>query len=369
MYQNTLEHEPEKTILAALHLPDETEEEFNYSIEELEQLVATAGGIVCACFVQNKESPDPATFIGQGKVEEIFNYLQDNPEVSTVVFDNDLNPRQVRNLSKFLNVKILDRTEVILDIFAARAQTKEAQLEIELAQLEYLMPRLTRMWTHLERQAGGMGTRGPGETQLETDKRLINNRAAALRKKIKEVEKHRELLRCGRKRKGNKVVSIVGYTNAGKSTLLKKLSGKDIYVEDKLFATLDPVIRKVYLPQIKQEVLFSDTVGFIKKLPHHLVNSFKSTLEEVVCADLILHVVDISATDYERQIEAVYDVLGELDVLEKKIITVFNKIDLAPDADVDLLEDIYAPFVIISAVDGRGLETLQELIVKNLVGD
>lgn len=369
MYPNSLGDEPEKTILVAVHLSEETEEEFNYSIEELERLVATAGGIVCACIVQKRESPDPATFIGQGKLEEIRNYLQENPEITVVVFDNDLNPRQARNLDNFLNMKTLDRTEVILDIFAARAQTKESQLEIELAQLEYLMPRLTKMWTHLERQqAGGMGTRGPGETQLETDKRLIRNRAAALRKKIKEVEKHRELLRCGRKRKGNKIVSIVGYTNAGKSTLLRKLSGKDIYVEDKLFATLDPLIRKVYLPEIKQEVLFSDTVGFIKKLPHHLVTSFKSTLEEVVGADLILHVVDISAPDYERQIEAVYDVLDELDVLEKKIITVFNKIDIASDIDISLLEDIYAPFVVVSAIDGQGIDQLLALIVKNLVG-
>ncbi len=354
--------EQEQVIIAAAQFPWENRQELEYSLTELERLVATAGGTVLQSFIQKRERPEAATYLGLGKLAEIKKFIALEPKIQTIVFDNDLNPRQIKNLTEYFERKVIDRTELILDIFAARAQTREAQLEVELAQLEYLLPRLTHLWTNLSRLGGGIGTRGPGETQLELDRRRLKSRMTMLRRRIREVGQHRDVLRRSRQKKGKKVVSLIGYTNSGKSTLLQALSKKNIYSEDKLFATLDPVIRVVYLPTIKQEVLFSDTVGFIKKLPHHLVNSFKSTLEEVVYADLIIHVVDVSAADFERQIEAVYTVLHDLQAANKKIITVFNKVDLITPEKIPTLLEIYQPAVAISALQKNGLEELLKLV-------
>ncbi len=356
----------EKVILTALQLPTETAEELEYSLSELERLVHTAGGHVYNCFVQKKAVPIPATYIGNGKLAEIRAYLTDHPEIETIIFDNELNPRQAANIAEKLNIKVLDRTELILDIFAARAQTRESKLEVELAQIEYLMPRLTHRLPQLSRLGGGIGTRGPGETQLEMDRRKLRRRAGLLRKSIEEVRKHRELMRSSRRRRGKKVVVLVGYTNAGKSTILKKLSKKDVYTEDKLFATLDPLVRSVYLPELAIEVLFSDTVGFIRKLPHHLVDSFKSTLEEVAQADLLIHVVDLLAPNYEAQIEAVYTVLHDLEASAKPLITLFNKIDLAKPLQAEHLQEIYAPALFVSALTGQGLAELLSLVAESL---
>jgi len=362
------EQKYEKVILVGVQLADESDNEFEESLKELDQLVYTAGGVVHHCFTQKREVPDVKTYMGKGKIEEISQYLQTN-EIDLIVFDGELKPKQEQNIMTALNVRVIDRVGIILDIFASRAQTREARIEVECAQLEYLYPRLTHLWQHLERQEGNIGTRGPGETQLETDKRLVQSKIHQLKREIKAVVKHRAVLRSGRKRRGNKVVSIVGYTNAGKSTLLEALSKKDIYTEDKLFATLDPVIRKVYLSALGQEVLFSDTVGFIRKLPHSLVDSFKSTLEEVVHADLILHVSDSSNSDLDRQIEAVYDVLEELNCLDKQIITVLNKTDLLEDKEcIDLLIDKYQPAIAVSAKEKNGLEDLMNMVSEVLSG-
>lgn len=352
--------------MAALQLPDETAEELEYSLAELERLVHTAGGHVHNCIVQKRETPVPATYLGQGKITEIKEYLSEHPEIKTIVFDNELNPRQAANLAEQLEIKVIDRTELILDIFAARAQTRESKLEVELAQIEYLMPRLTHRMPELSRLGGGIGTRGPGETQLEMDRRKLRGRAGLLRKEIKDVMKHRELMRAGRKRRGKKIVALVGYTNAGKSTILKRLSKKEVYTADQLFATLDPLVRAVYLPELQQEVLFSDTVGFIRKLPHHLVNSFKSTLEEVVTADLLIHVVDLTAPNFEEQMEAVFGVLHDLRAVDQQIITVFNKIDVARPANLPELMEIYKPALLVSAKEGLGISQFLSLVAQHL---
>jgi len=351
----------ERVLIAGLRLNSESMENFENSIDEMIGLIRTAGAEVVDTIYQNRDNIDPTFYIGKGKIEEIKEYISQFPEITTVAFDNELNPRQVRNLTQFLNVKIIDRTEIILSIFATRARTNEAQLEVELAQLNYLLPRLTRMWSHLHRQAGGIGSRGPGESQLEVDRRIVRNKIALLNKKLKKVESHRDLIRQQRIRKNEPVVAIVGYTNAGKSTLLKSLSHKEIYIANKLFATLDPVMRRVYLPQISREVLFTDTVGFIRKLPHTLVESFKSTLEEIIYADVIVHVIDASSEHYPEDIKAVETVLKEINADMSKIIEAYNKIDLVDPQKITEFKNK----ITISALEGDN-DQLLEAVTKRL---
>jgi GTP-binding protein HflX len=297
-------------------------------LDELAQLVDTAGADVVARVSQQVVSPNPATLIGEGKVEELKATVVDTG-ATLIVLDEELTPVQGANLERELKVRVMDRAEVILDIFATRARSREARLQVELAQLEYLLPRLTRMWTHLSRIRGGIGLRGPGETQLETDRRIIRRRIQALKPKLKDVERHRENVRAGREPMLS--VALVGYTNAGKSSVLRALSGEhDILVENRLFATLDTLTREVELGEgIRARV--SDTVGFIRKLPHHLVASFRATLEEARAADALLHVVDASHPEWEEQMWVVEGVLGELDLSDRPLIAIFNKIDLLPD--------------------------------------
>ena len=297
-------------------------------LDELARLVDTAGAEVVARASQHVVSPNPATLIGEGKVEELKAMAADLG-ITLVVFDEELTPVQGANLERELKVRVMDRAEVILDIFATRARSHEARLQVELAQLEYLLPRLTRMWTHLSRTRGGIGLRGPGETQLETDRRSIRRKIQALKAKLKDVERHREKLRSGREPMLG--VALVGYTNAGKSSILRGLSGEhEIVVEDRLFATLDTLTREVDLGEgIRARV--TDTVGFIRKLPHHLVASFRATLEEARAAAALLHIVDASHPDWEEHMRVVEGVLGELDLADRPVVVVFNKIDLIPD--------------------------------------
>jgi GTPase len=297
-------------------------------LDELAQLVDTAGADVVARVSQQVVSPNPATLIGEGKVEELKETIVD-AGASLIVVDEELTPVQGANLERELEVRVMDRAEVILDIFATRARSHEAKLQVELAQLEYLLPRLTRMWTHLSRIRGGIGLRGPGETQLETDRRIIRRKIQGLKIKLKDVERHRENVRAGRDPMLS--VALVGYTNAGKSSILRGLSGEhDILVENRLFATLDTLTREVELGEgVRARV--SDTVGFIRKLPHHLVASFRATLEEARAADVLLHVVDASHPEWEEQMRVVEGVLGELDLSDRPLVVVFNKIDLLPD--------------------------------------
>lgn len=338
------------------------------SLRELSQLARTAGLEVVGETWQRVDRYHPATLIGSGKVEEL-QELRRDVDCSVILFDDELSPSQLRNLEKALggDAKILDRTALILDIFAQHARTREGQLQVELAQYEYRLPRLTRAWTHLARQAGGgaarggaagVGLRGPGETQLEVDRREIGRRIARIREDLEQVRKHRALHRQQRRQQAIPVVAIVGYTNAGKSTLLNALSGSDVLVEDKLFATLDPTTRRVTLPS-GREVLFSDTVGFIQKLPTQLVAAFRATLEEINEADLILHVVDVTHPNAAQQAEAVLDTLRELGVVDRPIITALNKIDRMPDLPV--LSSWLSEFpnsLAISAAQGLGLDAL-----------
>jgi GTP-binding protein HflX len=297
-------------------------------LEELTRLVDTAGAEVVGRISQHIASPNPATMIGEGKVEEVAAEVAAS-DASLVIFDEELTPVQGANLERELKVRVMDRAEVILDIFSTRARSHEAKLQVELAQLEYLLPRLTRMWTHLSRIRGGIGLRGPGETQLETDRRSIRQKIQGLKAKLKDVEKHRENLRAGRDPMLS--VALVGYTNAGKSSILRGLSGQhEIVVEDRLFATLDTLTREVDLGE-GQRARVTDTVGFIRKLPHHLVASFRATLEEVRGADLLLHVVDASHPDWEGQMRVVERVLAELDLADRPVMPVFNKMDAVPD--------------------------------------
>lgn len=297
-------------------------------MEELTRLVDTAGAEVVGRISQHIASPNPATLIGEGKVEEVANEVASS-DASLVIFDEELSPVQGANLERELNVRVMDRAEVILDIFSTRARSHEAKLQVELAQLEYLLPRLTRMWTHLSRIRGGIGLRGPGETQLETDRRIIRRRIQGLKGKLKDVERHRENLRASRDPLLS--VALVGYTNAGKSSILRGLSGQhEIVVEDRLFATLDTLTREVDLGE-GQRARVTDTVGFIRKLPHHLVASFRATLEEVRGADLLLHVVDASHPDWEGQMHVVDRVLAELDLADRPLLPVFNKMDAVVD--------------------------------------
>ena len=312
----------EKVVLIGIITKEQDESKSKEYLDELEFLTYTAGGEVIKRFTQKMERPDPRTFIGSGKMEDVRQFIQDH-EVGTAIFDDELSAAQERNISKILNVKVLDRTNLILDIFAQRAQTSYARTQVELAQCEYLLPRLRGMWTHLERQKGGIGMRGPGETEIETDRRIVRDKIALLKERIKTIDKQMAVQRGNR---GKMVrVALVGYTNVGKSTLMNVISKSEVFAENKLFATLDTTVRKVVIQNLP--FLLSDTVGFIRKLPTQLVESFKSTLDEVREADLLLHVVDISHPNFEEHIESVNKILGEIDSSDKPTIMVFNKID------------------------------------------
>jgi GTP-binding protein HflX len=336
-------------------------------LEELARLTDTAGGQVVATLSQRITRPDPRFYLGAGKARELADLVQQR-EADLVLFDEELSPAQGKNLEDLLGVRVMDRSELILDIFATRARSKEARMQVELAQLEYLLPRLRRMWSHLSRIRGGIGLRGPGETQLETDRRLIGTRIADLRAKLQDVARARAEQR--RSRAGSFRAALVGYTNAGKSSLLRALSGADLFVEDRLFATLDSATRAVDLGS-GHEALLTDTVGFIRKLPHHLVASFRSTLEEAREADVLLHVIDASHSDWEDQREVVNDVLAELDLLGRDRILVFNKIDRVTHAEEDGLRARIrslepTPAVFVSAHDPATLGALRETLKARL---
>lgn len=312
----------EKAVLVGLITPQQDEERAKEYLEELDFLAHTAGAKSVKHFTQKLPFANPTTFVGKGKLEEIKTYI-DEHEIKIVIFDDELGPSQLRNLEKYLECKILDRSNLILDIFASRARTAHARTQVELAQYQYLLPRLTRMWTHLERQKGGIGMRGPGETQIETDRRIIQSKIALLKEKLIKIDKQKAIQRGNR---GALVrVALVGYTNVGKSTIMNRLSKSDVFAENKLFATLDTTVRKVVIGNLP--FLLSDTVGFIRKLPHQLVESFKSTLDEVREADILLHVVDISHPNFEEQIEIVNSTLAEIDATDKPTVLVFNKVD------------------------------------------
>ena len=322
----TNEIKKENAVLAGLITPDQNEERVNEYLDELAFLAETAGLIPIKRFVQRLDIPNTVTFVGSGKLQEIENYVKEEEnEVGVVIFDDELSARQLRNIEKELSIRIMDRTSLILDIFAMRAQTAHAKAQVELAQYQYLLPRLTRMWTHLERQRGGGGTimRGPGETQLETDRRIILDKIARLKQELKDIDKQKTVQR---KNRGKLVrVALVGYTNVGKSTLMTLLSKSEVFAENKLFATLDTTVRKVTIENLP--FLLTDPVGFIRKLPTHLIESFKSTLDEVREADILIHIVDISHPAFEEQIAIVEKTLFEIDETEKPTILVFNKID------------------------------------------
>ena len=324
-YMYYTDQEAEKAILVGVALQSEgiTYEQMTEYLDELSFLAETAGAETVKIFTQNLDKPVHATFIGKGKLEEIKAYTEENP-VDMVIFDDELSPTQLRNIeSVFPGIKVLDRTNLILDIFASRARTAHAKTQVELAQYQYLLPRLTGMWTHLERQKGGIGLRGPGETEIETDRRIIRDKISRLKNELTKIDKQKVIQR---KNRGKLVrVALVGYTNVGKSTLMNLLSKSDVFAENKLFATLDTTVRKIAIKNVP--FLLADTVGFIRKLPHHLVESFKSTLDEVREADLLLHIVDISHPDFEEQIEVVNKTLADIGASGKPIILVFNKID------------------------------------------
>lgn len=323
MGKELIENNEERAVLVGLITPQQNEERSNEYLDELAFLAETSFVVPVKRFTQRLEYPNSHTYVGQGKLEEIKTYIDEN-DINLVIFDDELSPKQLRNIEKYLETKVLDRTILILDIFVDRAQTSYAKTQVEVAQLQYMLPRLTRMWTHLDRQRGGAGTsRGTGETQIETDKRIIQARIALLKEDLKKIDRQ---MATQRKNRGKMVrVSLVGYTNVGKSTLMNLLSKSEVFAENKLFATLDTTVRKVTIENLP--FLLCDTVGFIRKLPHHLVESFKSTLDEVREADLLVHVVDISHPNFEEQIEVVSKTLSEIDDKEKPLIMVFNKID------------------------------------------
>jgi len=351
----------EKAILVGCQLNHMSDERFYYSIEELKALTKTAKGHVLATLTQKREKIHPATYIGKGKVEELINLAKDL-EADVVIFNDELSPSQNRNLSKLLNARVIDRTQLILDIFAQRAQSREGKLQVELAQLEYLLPRLTGIGTELSRLGGGIGTRGPGETKLETDRRHIHRRIDEIKSQLKMVAEHRERYRERRKKNQVFQVALVGYTNAGKSTLFNRLSTADSYEEDLLFATLDPLTKRVTLPS-GYTILLTDTVGFIQDLPTTLVAAFRSTLEEVREADLILHVVDSSNPDYYSHEKTVYQLLDELKVTNVPIVTVYNKQDVAHP---DFVPGAKTENILISAFQAADLVLLKQLIEEKL---
>jgi GTP-binding protein HflX len=327
----------EIAVLIGVSTKEQGADRLKEYFDELAFLVDTAGGIAVKRFTQNLEFPNPKTFVGSGKLNEIATYIEDN-EIDLAVFDDELNPSQLRNLERLLKCKILDRTNLILDIFAKRARTAHARTQVELAQYNYLLPRLTRMWTHLERQRGGIGMRGPGETEIETDRRIIRDKISLLKKKLKQIDKQKITQR--KNRESLIRIALVGYTNVGKSTIMNLLSKSEVFAENKLFATLDTTVRKVVIDNLP--FLLTDTVGFIRKLPHGLVESFKSTLDEVREADVLIHVVDISHSDFEEQINIVNQTLADINIVDKSTLLVFNKIDAYTFVEKE--EDDLSPF-------------------------
>ncbi|MDP7566761.1 MAG: GTPase HflX [Flavobacteriales bacterium] len=350
----------EKAILIGLITPDVTQEQAYEYLDELSFLAKTAGAEPVRNFTQKLKHPDNKTFLGKGKIEEVRLFAEEE-EIKLIIFDDDLNPSQIRNIEKLFGeeTKVLDRSNLILDIFASRAQTAQARTQVELAQYQYLLPRLTRLWTHLERQKGGIGMRGPGETQIETDRRIINDKIALLKKKLVKIDKQSTTRRKGREHLIR--VALIGYTNAGKSTLMNKLAKSEVFAENKLFATLDTTVRKVVIGNLP--FLLTDTVGFIRKLPHQLVESFKSTLDEVREADLLIHLVDIASPYFEDHIEVVNQTLAELKVGDKPTLLVFNKIDAYTFIEKE--EDDLTP----ATKENLSLEDLQKTWMAKMEGN
>ena len=359
MQLTTTEIYEERAVLVGLITASQNEQKSKEYLDELAFLTETSGATPVKRYTQRLDYPNPRTFVGEGKLAEIKKFLTENPEVGMVIFDDELSPKQLRNIEKELEVKILDRTILILDIFAKRAQTAHAKIQVELAQCQYMLPRLTRLWTHLERQRGGIGMRGPGETQIETDRRIILTKIALLKEELKSIDKQKAIQR---KNRGKMVrVALVGYTNVGKSTLMNLMSKSEVFAENKLFATLDTTVRKVIIDNLP--FLLTDTVGFIRKLPTHLIESFKSTLDEVREADLLVHIVDISHPNFEDQYDVVNTTLAEINKESKPTILVFNKIDAftyTPKDDDDLSPKLR---------ENYSLEELQKSWMAKLNGD
>jgi GTP-binding protein HflX len=376
--RNTIQKE-EKAVLVGLVHKDQTEPQVQEYLDELAFLAETAGAITVKRFTQKLQHPDSKTFIGKGKLQEIKKYV-DGKNIRIVIFDDELNGAQINNIEKEIEIKTIDRSDLILDIFARRAKTAQAKAQVELAQYQYILPRLRGMWKHLERLGGGIGTRGPGESEIETDRRIVRDKISLLRKRLAEIDKQAF---TQRKDRGEFIrVALVGYTNVGKSTIMNLLSKRDVFAENKLFATLDTTTSKVVFENTP--FLLSDTVGFIRKLPHHLIESFKSTLDEVREADILLHVVDISHPNYEEQIAVVNKTLQEINAFEKPTLTIFNKMDLYEEKTFDewleestkkqILEDLYEKWqrethsnaVFISAIEKRNLEQLRKKILDKV---
>ncbi|MEX2379249.1 MAG: GTPase HflX [Vicingaceae bacterium] len=378
------EEEIERAVLVGVITQEQDEQQVEEYLDELAFLAETAGAESVKRFTQKLSAPHPKTFVGTGKLQEIIDYVKEN-EIGMVIFDDELSPSQTRNVeNSFKDVKVLDRSNLILDIFAKRARTAAAKTQVELAQYEYLLPRLTRMWTHLSRQKGGIGMRGPGETEIETDRRIIRDKIALLKGKLAKIDKQKETQRKGRQQMIR--AALVGYTNVGKSTLMNLLSKSDVFAENKLFATLDTTVRKIVVGNLP--FLLSDTVGFIRKLPHHLVDSFKSTLDEVREADILLHVVDISHPNFEEQIQTVNETLAEMGAKDKPTIMIFNKVDaytyikkeeddLTPETKENMsLEDLKKswmakenyPCIFISAQKRINYEELRNLLYEHIKG-
>ncbi|MDY0343406.1 MAG: GTPase HflX [Lentimicrobium sp.] len=345
----------ETAVLVGLITSGQNEASLNETMDELEFLFETAGGTAVKRFIQKLEKQDPRTFVGSGKLNEINSYIKAS-NVGTVVFDDELSPSQLRNIERELECKVIDRTALILDIFASRARTATARTQVELAQLQYTLPRLARMWTHLEKQRGGIGMRGPGEKEIETDRRIIRDKISLLKEKLKDIDKQKITQRSGREKLVR--VALIGYTNVGKSTLMNLLSKSEVFAENKLFATLDTTVRKVVIDNLP--FLLTDTVGFIRKLPHNLVDSFKSTLDEVREADLLLHVVDISHAGFEHQIEVVNETLSEIGAADKPLMMIFNKVDAYSIMEQEE-DDLTTP-----AHDNLTLEDLQNTWIAKL---
>jgi GTPase len=368
----------ERAVLVGVITPHQTDEQTKEYLEELQFLVETAGAETVKTFTQKLQRPDRATFVGSGRLEDIKAFV-DAEEIDIVVFDDELTPSQLRNIENELQVKILDRNNLILDIFAGRAQTAQAKSQVELAQLQYMLPRLTRLWTHLERQKGGIGMRGPGESQIETDRRLILDKISLLKEKLKQIDRQNETQR--KNRVAMVRVALVGYTNVGKSTIMNMLSKSEVFAENKLFATLDTTVRKVVIENVP--FLLSDTVGFIRKLPHHLVECFKSTLDEVREADILVHVVDVSHPNFDDQIRTVNETLKELGAIDKQVITVFNKIDAYKPVELYEGEQVEpltlddfkhswmaknnSPAIFISATQKENIEEFKKLLYDKVI--
>ena len=369
----------EKAVLVGVVTKEQTDTQVQEYLDELAFLAETAGAVTVKRFVQKLQHPDSRTFVGKGKLEEIRQYVRDK-DISVVIFDDELSGAQINNIEKEIEVKTIDRSDLILDIFASRAKTAQARAQVELAQYQYILPRLRGMWKHLERLGGGIGTRGPGETEIETDRRIVRDKISLLKKRLAEIDKQ---ALTQRKERGEFIrIALVGYTNVGKSTIMNLLSKREVFAENKLFATLDTTTSKVVFEHTP--FLLSDTVGFIRKLPHHLVESFKSTLDEVREADILLHVVDISHPAYEEQIAVVNKTLQELNAIEKPTLTIFNKMDLyeektfdewlEPQAKEQILEDLYERWqretngnaVFVSAIEKRNLDKLRQTILNKV---